>query len=113
MLHSVANALSLPSCVLQKNPQLAQIQTTDGKLNTVAARANSVGFTSSARAARMYDQVIDAKHDCPFNFFAKRSTRLLQKYFVGGGEVYEIVAMNRNRRDFCRSPGLKKNRDVF
>jgi hypothetical protein len=113
MLETVPNALPLSGRILQKNPQPSQVQTTDSELDTVAASANSVSLTSAARAARMYDQVINTKVDCAFHFFAKRSTRLVQKYFVGGGEVYEIVAMNGNRRDFCRPPGLKKERDGF
>jgi adhesin HecA-like repeat protein len=100
MLEAMADTFSLSRRVFQKNPQLSQIQPADGKLNTVAALANSGSFIRSTGAARVHDQVVDAKQDCPFNFFAKGSARLLQYEFVGSSEVYEIVAMNDDGFEF-------------
>src|SRR5882672_9224958 len=100
MLEAMANTFSLSRRIFQKNPQLSQVEPADRKLNTVAALANSVSFMRSTCAARMHDQVVDAKQDCPFNFFAKGSTRLLQYEFVGSSEVYEIVAMNDDGCEF-------------
>src|ERR1044072_1463388 len=104
----MANALALAGGVLQENAEFSQRQSATGKFNTLAAGTNSVGFTRSARAARMHDKVIGTQQDRAFEFFAKRSARFFQHRFIGSGEVDEVIAVNDYRGNFCSSPGFPK-----
>src|SRR5258705_7677685 len=73
MLEAVANTLALSRSVLQKNFQSAELQTPASELKTVGTPAYAIRFTGSARTAWMDHEIIDAKQNCPLNFFAKRS----------------------------------------
>jgi hypothetical protein len=108
MFEAVADTFSLPRRVLQEDSQLPQVHPSHGKLQASAAGANSVGFTSSARATRMDHEIVDSKQERPLNFFPKRVARLLQHQIVGGGEVDEVVAVDSDWGDFGRSSRLTK-----
>src|SRR5687767_8467306 len=99
MLEPMPDAFPLSRRVLQQNSELPQVKTTTGELDTVAASAYAVGLTSSTRATRVNHQIVDAQQKRPLNFFAKGGARLLQHQVVRRSEVYEVVAVNRNRRD--------------
>src|SRR6185295_11692860 len=78
MLEAVANTLALSRSVLQKNFQTAELQAPASELKTLSTPAYAICFTGSARTAWMDHEIIDAKQNCPLNFFAKRSARLLR-----------------------------------
>src|ERR1700704_3632041 len=61
----------------------------------------------------MNDQIIDAQQDRPLNFFAKGGPRFFQHPLIRSREVYEIIAMNQNRRDLCHSASLAKEQHIW
>jgi len=112
VLETMPDTLALARCVLQENSQFAQTQTTTCDLDARRAGANTIRFTSAARAARMNNQIIHAQQNRALNLFAKRRARLLQHQVIRGREVYQIVAMDNDGTEFRRASYFLEESDV-
>src|ERR1041385_2255295 len=101
MLEAMADAFALARGVLQQNFELAESQTFTRDLQAEGANLQSILFRTTARAAGMHDQVINAERNRPLNFFAERIDGFQQNDFIGGREIDQVVRVNEYRRESC------------
>src|SRR4051812_14341332 len=113
MLETMADAFALARSVFQQNLQLAKSQSLASDLKTERANLQRILFGTTARAAGMDDEIINAKRDGPLDLFAKRVDRFQQNDFIGGGEVNQIVGMNEHGRELRLLECPAKKTDCF
>src|ERR1051326_1401977 len=87
MFEAMPDAFALAGSVLQQDSQLAETQTFAGHLQTERANLQRILLWTTARAAGMHYEVINAERDRALNFFAKRLDRFQQNDFVGRSQI--------------------------